>query len=218
MKNLPSKIFLLALVILLINVISCINNKNIDDISISLPTVTDPGIERSVDSLLLLLVKNDLLSGNILIVRNDTIVFLKSYGLADRERKIPNTVSTKFRISSITKTITAVSILQLQDKGLLDISEPIERYFPEIKNSDKITIAHLLYHTSGLPSYDWTMSKNKPQKMEVIYGWIRELNPVFEPGDKFMYGNSGYALLAMIIEKVSGLKYEEYLQKNIFLP
>jgi CubicO group peptidase (beta-lactamase class C family) len=217
MKNLPLRTFLSALFILLINVISCTNNKKFDDISISLPTVNDPGIEQNIDSLLLPLVRNDLISGNILIVRTDTIVFLKSYGLADRDLKIPNTPSTKFRISSITKTITAVAILQLHDKGLLDISEPIKKYFPEIKNRDKITIAHLLYHTSGLPSYDWTMSKKKPQKMEVVYGWIRELNPVFEPGDKFLYGNSGYALLAMIIEKVSGLKYEEYLQKNIFL-
>jgi len=178
----------------------------------------DKKIESQVDSLILPLVNEGLLSGNILIAKNGKVTFLKSYGLANRENNTPNTLETIFRIGSITKPITALAILQLYGKHLLDINDLLNKYLYDFPNGNKITLYHLLTHTSGLPSYNWTKSENQSQELDVVIDWIKELDLKFEPGAEFSYSNSGYALLAYIIEMVSGMKYEKFLEKNIFIP
>lgn len=175
-------------------------------------------IENKVDSLIMPLVDEGLLSGSILIAIRGNILFAKGYGLADRENNIPNTAETIFRIGSITKPITAIAIMQLHERKKLNINDPMSKYLQDFPTSDKITIYHLLTHTSGLHSYNWMRSKNKPQELDTVINWIKELTLQSKPGEKFMYSNSGYALLTYIIEKVSGMKYEDYLKKNIFIP
>ena len=175
-------------------------------------------MENKVDSLIMPLVDEGLLSGSILIAIRGNILFAKGYGFADRENNILITPETIFRIGSITKPITAIAIMQLHEKNKLDINDPLNRYLHDFPNGDKITLYHLLTHTSGIPSYDWRRSEDKPQKLDVVINWIKELTLQSKPGEKFMYSNSGYALLAYIIEKVSGLKYEDYLKENIFIP
>ena len=178
----------------------------------------DPVIELKVDSLILPLVNEGLISGTILIAKDSKIVFSKGYGLADRENNIANTPGTVFRIGSITKPITAIAIMQLHEKGKLDINDTLNKYLNNFPNGDKITIFNLLTHTSGIPSYDWTRSNYKPQELDTIISWIKELNFASEPGENFIYSNSGYALLSYIIEIVSEKKYEEYVSENIFIP
>lgn len=175
-------------------------------------------MENKVDSLIKPLVDEGLLSGSILIAIRGNILFAKGYGLADRENSIPNTPETIFRIGSITKPITAIAIMQLHERNKLNINDPLSKYLHDFPNGDKITLYHLLTHTSGLASYDWRRSEDKQQELEVVINWTKELTLQSKPGEKFMYSNSGYALLTYIIEKVSGVKYEDYLRENIFIP
>jgi len=175
-------------------------------------------IENKVDSLMMPLVDEGILSGSILIAIRGNILFAKGYGLADREQNIPNTPETILPIGSITKTITAIAIMQLQENNKLNINDKLNNYLDDFPNGDKITIYHLLTHTSGIPSYNWLRSDNKPQELEVVINWVKELELKSVPGEKFMYSNSGYALLTLIIEKVSGMKYEDYIKENIFIP
>lgn len=175
-------------------------------------------MEKKVDSLMMPLVDEGLLSGSILISIRGNILFAKGYGLGDRESNILNTPETIFRIGSITKPITAIAIMQLHERKKLNINDPMSKYLQDFPTSDNITIYHLLTHTSGLPSYNWMRSKNKPQELDTVINWIKELPLQSKPGEKFMYSNSGYALLTYIIERVSGMKYEDYLKENIFIP
>lgn len=175
-------------------------------------------IAAKVDSLLSPLVRGGLLSGSILIAHNGRIVLTKGYSLADREHMTPNTPSTLFRIGSITKMITAIAVMQLCERGDLEPDAPLSKYVMGVPNADQITIRHLLNHTSGLPSFDWRRSNNRPQQLSTVLEWIHELEPVSAPGEEFHYSNSGYALLAYIIEHCSKMSYIEFVQTNILGP
>jgi CubicO group peptidase (beta-lactamase class C family) len=174
--------------------------------------------EKKVDALIEPMVNQGLLGGVILIAEDGEKVFEKSYGYADREKMITNGLNTRFRISSVTKIFTALAIMQLFEKEQLDIYKPINRYFKDLPMGENITILHLLTHTSGIPGYNWRLSNNKPGTLAQVYEWIKKLPLKFKPGTDFFYSNSGYALLAMIVKKVSGLPYEKYLKKHILSP
>ncbi|MGB3300590.1 MAG: serine hydrolase domain-containing protein [Phormidesmis sp.] len=149
----------------------------------------------------------------------------RSYSQANREHEVPNKSQTKFRIGSLTKQFTAVSILQLQERGLLDIQSPISAYLPDYPQDEKITLHHLLSHTSGIPEYlnpgifpdflDWM---RLPTTLDQLVNRFKSLPLEFSPGETFKYCNSGYALLAQIIETVSQQPYADYLQVNILDP
>jgi CubicO group peptidase (beta-lactamase class C family) len=173
-------------------------------------------LEKQIDSIMLPLVKNNLLSGTVLIAVNDAIVFQKAFGMANVENGIQNKEDTKFEIASITKMFTAISIMQLYERGKLDLQDKLIKYLPDFTPGNKITIYNLLTHTSGLPSY-YALGKNHADFKEVI-SWIKALSLKFEPSTDFEYSNSGYALLAFVIENISGLTYEDYLRHNIFIP
>lgn len=136
---------------------------------------------------------------SVIVIHHGKILLNQGYGLANIERNQPNTPLTVFRLGSITKQFTAMAILQLYDKQMLQIDDNVEKYFPGTLNGNKITIKNLLTHTSGI-----TESLDK------------EL--AFTPGAQISYSNAGYNLLGKIIEKVSGMSYEKYLQENIFKP
>lgn len=158
-------------------------------------------------------------SGAVLIAQQDEIVLKKGYGFACHEFEIPNTPETKFHIGSNTKSFMAVAIMQLQEKKLLNVQDTINKYIPGFVCGDKITIHHLLTHTSGIPNYykKWTdicECKNLTQMAQAMKMWALE----FEPGSQYCYSNTGYLLLAHILEKVTGISYENYIQDNIFKP
>jgi CubicO group peptidase (beta-lactamase class C family) len=136
---------------------------------------------------------------SVIVIHHGKILLNKGYGLANVEKNEPNTPMTVFRLGSITKQFTAMAILQLYDKQMLQINDYVEKYFPGTLNGNKITIKHLLTHTSGITeSLDAELA--------------------FTPGAQISYSNAGYNLLGKIIEKVSGMSYEKYLQENIFGP
>jgi CubicO group peptidase (beta-lactamase class C family) len=161
-------------------------------------------------------------SGSVLVVRDGVIVFCKSYRMANYELDIPNTSKTKFRIGSITKQFTAMAIMQLQEKGLLRVTDRVSKYIPDYPHGDIITIHQLLTHTSGIPTINaFSEYRAKDQQLPTFEQVIKlfKNKPLdFKPGKKYRYSNSGYVLLSYIIEKASGETYETVLQKQIFAP
>ncbi|MFH1197294.1 MAG: serine hydrolase domain-containing protein [bacterium] len=166
------------------------------------------------------LVKKNVFSGTIFIAHGDSIIFSKGYGLADRAHDITNNLNTVFKIGSMTKQFTATAIMQLVDQMAITTDSKLSEFIPDYPNGDKITIHHLLTHTSGISNYtklaDFGKFSLLPAKIEELISHIKNLPLEFEPGTKFKYNDSGYLLLTYIIEKVSGISYSEYLQKNIF--
>lgn len=155
-------------------------------------------------------------SGSMLVASKGEIILHKGYGLANRERGIANTPLTLFNVASVGKWFTAAAILQLELKGKLKTSDLVSKYlgaFPKEKST--ATIHHLLTHTSGLTpggsQLDYSSRKAFTQSVKDV-----PLESV--PGEKYRYSNAGYTLLAAIVEEVSGLPFEVYLQKNIFDP
>ncbi len=156
--------------------------------------------------------------GVVLVAKDGEILLNQGYGLANRQEHLPNKVDTKFPIASLTKSFTAISILQLEEQGLLSISDPVATYLPDFPKGEKITIHHLLSHTSGIPEYFIIdgLDKTKVYTLDDLINLTMNEELLFEPGEKFAYSNSGYALLGKIIELVSGQSYNDYIQTNIF--
>ncbi|CAM4288353.1 serine hydrolase domain-containing protein [Paenibacillus tarimensis] len=161
-------------------------------------------------------------SGAILSSMNGRILFSQGYGEANLELGVPNTPQTRFRIGSITKTFTSTAVMQLMGQGLIKLEDTIDRYFPDQQGGTGITIHHLLTHTSGIPSYtadpsmaQWCAQSCTPRELAERF-MDRQLE--FAPGERYAYSNSGYALLGLLIEQVSGLSYGDYLKKHIFAP
>lgn len=164
-------------------------------------------------------------NGSILVSDQGQVIYKKGFGMANMEWDIPNQPNTKHRLGSITKQFTAMLILQLVAQGKLDLQVPISKYLPDYPktNGDIITTHHLLTHTSGIPNYTAfpkfmeDESRNPYTPTEFIEKFADSaLN--FKPGEKFSYSNSGYFLLGVIIEKLSGKSYAQMLQDKIFTP
>lgn len=169
-------------------------------------------------------VRHDYFSGSVLIAKNGQPVFSKGYGMANYELNVPNTTNTVFRIASLTKQFTAVAIMQLQERGKLKVSDSICKYLDQCPEAwNPITIRHLLTHTSGIPNVsslpDWDEKHSiQPYSISELVNLFRGLPLQFAPGEKYKYSNSGYNLLGLIIEKVSGMSYYDFLQNNLFKP
>lgn len=156
-------------------------------------------------------------SGTVLVARGNEILLDESYGMANYEKDIPNTSDTVFPIGSITKSFTAVGILQLQEKGLLNLEDPISKYTGFEIDDQVITIHQLLTHTSGLPREGKYVGKDFVT-LEEHAKYIKGLDLTFKPGEKQAYSNAGYILLAYIIEEITGDTYIDYMTENIFKP
>jgi len=159
-------------------------------------------------------------SGAVLIAKKDSILFKGGYGIADREWNIPVDTDTKFRIGSNTKQFTAIAILQLEEHGKLNLTDKLSKFFPGFEYGDIVTIHMLLTHSSGIQDY-WQLkefrnliplSVSKDSLVSIMKSQLFD----FLPGKDLIYSNSGYFLLGMIIEKISGQTYEDYITQNIF--
>jgi D-alanyl-D-alanine carboxypeptidase len=167
---------------------------------------------------------SDRFSGAALVAKDGTVIFEQAYGMADRERKVPNTVNTQFRIGSMNKMFTAVSIMQLVQAGKIQLTDPLGKYLTDYANKDmasKVTIEQLLSHTGGTgdifgPEFDAHRLQLKTLQDYVKLYQSRPLK--FEPGSKWEYSNYGFILLGAIIEKVSGQSYYDYVREHIYSP
>jgi CubicO group peptidase (beta-lactamase class C family) len=161
--------------------------------------------------------------GTVLLARGNDVLFNKGYGSANLEWAVPNAPTVKFRLGSVTKQFTAASILLLQERGKLNINDLVKKYIPDAPAAwDKVTIFHLLTHTSGIASFtgfpDYASSEGTPTNPEKLVGRFRDKPLEFEPGEKWNYSNSGYVLLGYLLEKISGQTYSDFVQQNIFKP
>lgn len=171
------------------------------------------------------LAKNQRLNGNVLVAENGNIVYQKSFGYADFGNKRLNTYSSTFPIMSITKTFTSTAILQLKEQGKLKVTDFVAAYLPHFPYPN-ITITHLLSHTSGLRPYDdyfdslhhvYPDSVFTNKDILPKYATV-QLPLLFQPGEKFYYDNINFIFLAIIIEKLSGMPFKEYVATHIFKP
>jgi CubicO group peptidase (beta-lactamase class C family) len=164
-------------------------------------------------------------NGAALVAENGKVIYKGAFGMANMEWGIPNTPDTRFRLGSITKQFTAMLTLQLVEQGKIKLDGKITDYLPDYRKDvgEKVTVHHLLTHTSGIPSYTSqpgffeNVSRN-PYKVGEFVNKYASGNLEFEPGSKFSYNNSGYFLLGAIIEKVTGKSYEQVLKENILDP
>jgi CubicO group peptidase (beta-lactamase class C family) len=180
-------------------------------------------IAARLDQIVRFRVEQKEFTGSVLVAKGDQIVLSKAYGLANREWNIANTPTTKFRIGSVTKQFTAAAILLLEEQGKLKLDDFVKTHWPDAPAAwDKVTIFHLLTHTSGIhsvtdiPEYKtWQLSETTPEK---VIRHVRDLPLDFPPGSKFDYSNSGYILLGYLVERISGQPYAEFLREKIFIP
>jgi len=166
----------------------------------------------------------DRFAGTVLVARDGEVLFSEAYGLADREANQPNTLDTQFRIGSMNKMFTAVSVLQLVQAGKIRLDATVSEYIPDYPNrdvADKVTIHHLLTHTGGTgdifgPEYNARRTEIRTHDDYVaLYG---NRAPLFPPGSRYMYSNYGMVLLGAIIEHVSGQSYYDYVTEHVYEP
>jgi CubicO group peptidase (beta-lactamase class C family) len=159
---------------------------------------------------------------SVLIARNGQILYQKGFGYADVGNRVPVTTDTKFRIGSITKQFIASAILRMQEEGKLSVEDKLSKYVPGFPRGDEVTIRHLLNHTSGIRSYTGRPGFLKYVTMPVspaaLVDTIKSYPYDFNPGDRYLYNNSGFFLLGYIIEKISGKSLADYLNENLFKP
>jgi CubicO group peptidase (beta-lactamase class C family) len=189
------------------------------------PMIDDKAVSTKssrVDAIFRDYARPDVPGASVMVIRDGKVLFKKAYGLANLEDKTPCATGTNYRLASVTKQFTAMSIMLLVERKKLSYDSALTDLFPGFPAYGKqITVRHLLNHTSGLIDYEdlipnstVTPLKDK-QALELL---MREKGTYFPPGSKFQYSNSGYALLALIVEAASRTSFAAFLETNIFEP
>lgn len=189
------------------------------------PPAADDALAAALERYAAKLAEGDVFSGTVLVARKGEVVFAKAYGAARREPVVPNTLETRFELASLSKLFTAVAIAQLVEQGRLSFDSSVAGVLPDYPNPKvgrRITIHHLLTHTSGLPDF---YRNGKMRALEDSIHTLRDFWRTFaldslwsEPGARFDYSNSNYILLGSVIEQVSGMAFEAYVQRHIVDP
>lgn len=183
----------------------------------------DKGVAVKIDSLCTAVFPADEPGAAVLVLKGDDIIFDKGYGIADIDTKVAIDGNTFFNIASVSKQFTATAILQLAEQGKLSLEDNVKKYFPEYKADfyNKITIKHLLSHSSGIPdARDRSdRQKNVFAQEEIAMEYLPNLDHLnFEPGTQYEYMNPTFLMLGVIVEKVSGVPFTQYVTENIFRP
>jgi len=180
-----------------------------------------PSWQLSVDSL----AKNGDFSGVVLVARGGVPQFERAYGMADREAGRPNNLETAFNVGSINKFFTAISIRQLAAAGQLDLDSTLARAWPDYPNQDvarRVTIRQILDHRSGIGGNIFGAPPGKTRHdvltLSDYFQLFKDLPLQFEPGSRQQYSNAGYIVLGLLIERLSGTSYYDYVQRHIFAP
>lgn len=166
----------------------------------------------------------DRFSGAVLVAKDGNVLLSDAYGLADRERDIPNTVQTRFRVGSMNKMFTAVAILQLVEAGKVDLNAPVGTYLTDYPNrevAEQVTIHQLLTHTGGTGDIFGPEFYAHREALRTLDDYVElygERGPEFEPGSQWAYSNYGFILLGAVIEAVTGQSYYDYVHEHIYEP
>jgi CubicO group peptidase (beta-lactamase class C family)/predicted aspartyl protease len=188
------------------------------------PAPDNSTLARELDGFLQEASKRDAFSGAVLVAKNGQPIFTKAYGLANKAANSPNRADTKFDLGSMNKMFTAVAIAQLAERGKLSFTDTVGKHLPDYPNkavAEKVTIHQLLTHTSGMGNYQneaFTANLTKIKTVAELLPFFVNDSLAFEPGAKMQYSNAGFALLGLVIEKVSGQNYFEYVKDHIFKP
>jgi CubicO group peptidase (beta-lactamase class C family) len=182
----------------------------------------DSVIATETDAFIKGLVAEDKFSGAVLVARDDKPIFQKAYGLASKEFNVPNQTNTRFNVASMGKMFTGIAVAQLAEQGKLSFNDFIAKHLPDYPKevASRVTIHHLLTHTSGMGSY-WKDEFHEANHAR--FRTIRDFFPffvndalAFPPGTKWSYSNAGFMVLGAIIEKVTGQSYFAYVKENVF--
>ena len=167
-------------------------------------------------------------NGTWLYAENGKIVSKGAIGFRDPDNTMPMREDTIFQLASISKTFTGTAVMLVIRQGLLSLEDKITKYFPELGAYEDVTVRHLLNHTSGIPDYFddaqwfiriWKEEKRVPGNDEILRFLLEtKAKPYFAPGEGLRYSNTGYNLLALLVERLSGVPYEDFLRENIFVP
>jgi len=199
--------------------------ENPDEIVVPDPKANDREFSAAVREFLEGETRADTFSGVVLVANQDRVIFNEAYGLADREKKVPNRRDTKFNLGSINKNFTRVAIHQLARQGKLGLDDKIVKFLPDYPNADaaaKVSVQQLLNMTSGIGDFFGERFDATPkEKIRTLQDYLplfadRPLE--FEPGTANKYSNGGYIVLGLIVEKVSGVDYYTYVRENIYKP
>ncbi|HEY2856654.1 MAG TPA: serine hydrolase domain-containing protein [Gemmatimonadaceae bacterium] len=177
-----------------------------------------------IDSLATAALRNGPVAGlSVAVVKGQDTLVMKGYGLADVENDVPATASTVYRIGSITKQFTSAAVMQLVEQGKVNLDDDLTKYFPNFPtHGQRILVRHLLNHTSGIPSYTDIPGFGRVITLDLphdsLLAMVGRDSLMFAPGSGFYYNNSGYYMLGVLIEKVTGRKYGDYLTQHLFEP
>jgi CubicO group peptidase (beta-lactamase class C family) len=164
----------------------------------------------------------DVPGASVLVARDGTPVLERSYGLANLEQSTPADSITNYRLASVTKQFTAAAIMLLVEDGRVGLDDSIRQWLPSLPSvGDAVTLRHLLVHGSGLIDYEDVMPQDFVGQLhdaDVLEILETQQHTYFTPGTAYRYSNSGYALLALVVEKASNLTFPQFLQKRIFEP
>lgn len=166
----------------------------------------------------------DKFSGVVLVAKDGKPIFVRAYSMANKVANIPNRVDTRFNLGSMNKMFTAVAIARLVERGKLSFSDTVGKHLPNYPNkavAEKVTIHHLLTHTSGLGDYlneKFYAHLERWKTVDSLLPLFVDDPLTFEPGKGWEYSNAGFALLGLVVERVSGQSYFDYVRKNIFTP
>jgi len=174
------------------------------------------GFDRArMDSLFDVLERNDRMMGAVTVRKGERVIYQRALGLREVAARAPADAETMFRVGSVTKVFTAAMIYQLVDEKRLSLDTPLARFFPRVAGAARITIADLLGHTSGLPDYSAGLDRRTPLTRAELARRIESLPAAFEPGTRWQYSNTNYALLGFIVEAVTRSTYGEQLDRRI---
>ncbi len=187
-------------------------------------SIENYNVTQRIDSLYTELFKYGEFNGNILVAHEGKEIYAKSFGISDSDKNIPLQRNSIFYLASVSKQFTAFSIFLLQKQGKLSFDDAISKYLPQLHHYNDIKIKHLVYHTSGLADYLNLFNDEKYDSSIItnndVINLLEATKPKvdFEPGEKFDYSNTGYLLLASIVESVTNQKFETFLDERIFEP
>ena len=188
-------------------------------------TPTRARLVMQIDSLATAALRNGPVAGlSIAVVKGRDTIVMKGFGLADVENDVPATAETVYRIGSITKQFTSAAMMQLVEQGKVSLDDDITKYFPNFPtHGQRILVRHLMNHTSGIPSYtDVGSIFGRVMTLELphdsLLAMVQNDSLMFAPGSGFYYNNTGYYMLGMLIEEVTGQRYGDYLAQRLFEP
>ena len=190
----------------------------------SIPRMTEAEALKAFHAYLDQAAAADRFSGAALVAKNGKPVITAVYGMADREKKIPNTRNTKFRMGSMNKMFTATAVLQLVQAGKVNLSDSLIKYLPDYPNKDlasKVTIHHLLTHTGGTGDFFGPEFDKHRLELRTLQDYVKlygDRGLAFDPGSRWEYSNYGFLLLGLVVQKASGQDYYEYVREHIFKP